>query len=38
MEVLNQILRWNNNNMGKKENDIFLGVYFLLLNKVLKSI
>lgn len=38
LEVLNQILWWNNNNMGKKENDIFLGVYFLLLNKVLKSI
>lgn len=38
LEVLNQILRWKNNNMGKKENDIFLGVYFLLLNKVLKSI
>ncbi len=38
LEVLNQILRWKNNNMGKKENVIFLGVYFLLLNKVLKSI
>lgn len=38
LEVLNQILRWKNNNMGIKENDIFLGVYFLLPNKVLKSI
>lgn len=27
-----------NNNGGIKENDIFLGVYFLLPNKVLKSI
>lgn len=32
------ILRWKNNDMGIKENDIFLGVYFLLPNKVLKSI
>lgn len=31
------ILRWKNNDMGIKENDIFLGVYFLLPNKVLKS-
>lgn len=38
LESLNQNETGKKNNMGTKENDIFLGVYFLLPNKVLKSI
>lgn len=37
-ESINDFEMEKNNSGGIKENDIFLGVYFLLPNKVLKSI